>query len=216
MNNNNEILFNNLVPERLAIGANTFTDLEIRDPRELTDYIRRRLPLLTETMNRLTPPGFDFSRKLFRAFGVDPTKYRPSSEALWRRLKKNEDFPAINPCTDLTNLLSLEFQLPYGLYDLLQLQGEIVAVQGQTGDVYQGIRKDEIRLDGKPTLKDARGPFGNPSSDSLRACTSDTSRHILQVIFFHPDYPDRSSILDESARRFLQFFHCRSHRSFFC
>ncbi|HSS51323.1 MAG TPA: hypothetical protein VLX28_20460, partial [Thermoanaerobaculia bacterium] len=47
-------------------------------------------------------------RSLFRAAGCDPTRYRPSSEALLRRVLKGEDLPAIHPLVDLNNCLSVE------------------------------------------------------------------------------------------------------------
>lgn len=46
-------------------------------------------------------------RAAFRKFGVDPTQYRSSAEALLRRLTKKGDIPCINTLVDLSNLVSI-------------------------------------------------------------------------------------------------------------
>jgi DNA/RNA-binding domain of Phe-tRNA-synthetase-like protein len=61
--------------------------------------------------------GIDAARTLYRAFGIDPTKTRPSSEALLRRVRRGEPLPRINTAVDVCNWCSVEVQLPYGLYD---------------------------------------------------------------------------------------------------
>ena len=161
------------------------------------------------------PPGFDFSRRLYKSFHIDPTKHRPSAEALWRRLRDRGDFPAVNPLVDLTNLLSLKYQVCYGLYDLERLQGPVRATLGDDGDEYQGIRKETLKFAGKIVLRDDLGAFGNPSADSLRASVNPASRDVLQVLFFHPDDPERHRIAAASADACLRFFAVADSRSFF-
>lgn len=152
------------------------------------------------------PPGFQNSRKLYRSFKIDPTRYRPSSEALWRRVKKGEYLPEVNPFVDLTNFLSLKFQVPYGLYDTEKLIGDVKLITGGDDMRYEGIRKDIVSLHGKIVLSDGSGPFGNPSSDSLRASTSNNSMNILQIIFFVAGENRCDSILRSSADLYRQYF----------
>jgi len=152
------------------------------------------------------PQGFQNSRKLYKSFRVDPTRYRPSSEALWRRVKKGEYLPEINPFVDLTNFLSLKFQIPYGLYDVDKLNGNIELIKGCEGMWYEGIRKDKVSLHGKIVLSDESGPFGNPSSDSLRASASDNSENILLIIFFYPGEEKSKFILDSTANIYKKYF----------
>ncbi len=196
----------NSVSHRLSAGINIFFNISIKNQAELNAFIQRETPGIVESHTKQLPPGFSFSRKLYRAFSIDPTKHRPSSEALWRRIKKGLDFPLVNPFVDLTNLLSLKYQVSYGLYDLDKVEGEIEIAQGGEGDSYQGIRKDIINLDGKILLRDESGPFGNPSSDSLRTCTSEGTANVLQVIFFHKDDPLKEKILSETHIRYSEFF----------
>jgi DNA/RNA-binding domain of Phe-tRNA-synthetase-like protein len=123
------------------------------------------------------------ARALYRAFGVDPTKVRPSSEALLRRVLRGDDLPRISGPVDLANLLALRFLLPIGLYDADRLAGDVVARVGGPAESYAGIRKDEVHLGGRLVLADAAGPFGNPTSDSLRAAVVPSTRRLLLVVF---------------------------------
>ena len=114
---------------------------------------------------------------MYRRIGLDPTKTRPSSEALLRRVRKGDRLPRINSLVDICNWCSLEFQLPYGLYDLATIEPPIDLRLGAEGEEYEGIRKDVVHVAGRMTLADARGPFGNPTSDSARSMvTPSTAR----------------------------------------
>ena len=203
----------NFVSDRLSVGVNLFYEVFVKDRNGLYAFIQEKIPGILAGHAMQLPPGFTFSRKLYQAFSVDPTKYRPSSEALWRRIKKGLDFPFVNPFVDLTNYLSLKYQVPYGLYDLDKIEGDIEIAQGNEGDSYQGIRKDIVTLDGKILLRDSRGPFGNPSSDSLRTSTSIETVNVMQVIFFHKGYPLKKEILSETYQQFSEFFTVTSHSS---
>jgi DNA/RNA-binding domain of Phe-tRNA-synthetase-like protein len=116
---------------------------------------------------------------------------------------------------DLTNLLSLRFQVCFGLYDLAHLQPPLEIALGGEGDRYQGIRKETLSFAGKIVLRDGQGAFGNPSADSLRASVSGSSRDVLQVLFFHPDDEGRREILASVLADFKVFFAMGEYRSFF-
>jgi len=122
-------------------------------------------------------------RGMYRRFGVDPTKTRPSSEALLRRVRKGDPLPRINNVVDVCNWCSLEFQVPYGLYDLSRVSGAIVLRTGRAGESYPGIRKDAVHVEGRLVLADDEGPFGNPTSDSARTMVTREAASILTVIF---------------------------------
>ena len=123
------------------------------------------------------------ARALYRSFGVDPTKVRPSSEALLRRVLRGEPLPRISGPVDLANALALRFLLPIGLYDADRLSGDVEARLGRPGETYAGIRKDEVHVEGRLVLADAEGPFGNPTSDSLRAAVVPSTCRLLLVVF---------------------------------
>src|SRR3954468_17758248 len=96
-------------------------------------------------------------RTMYRRTGLDPTKRRPSSEALLRRVRKGEPLPRINSLVDVCNWCSLEFQLPYGLYDLSRVRGPIVLRFGRDGESYPGIRKDDVHVGARIALADDDG-----------------------------------------------------------
>lgn len=146
-------------------------------------------------------------RAMYRRFGVDPTKTRPSSEALLRRVRKGDPLPRINNVVDVCNWCSLEFQVPYGLYDLAHISGAIHLRTGRAGESYPGIRKDEVHLEGRLVLADDAGPFGNPTSDSARTMVTIRATSILTVIFA-PASIDRAALgrmIDATSVRMREF-----------
>ena len=146
-------------------------------------------------------------RTMYKRVGIDPTKRRPSSEALLRRVLKGEALPRINSMVDVCNWCSLEFQAPYGLYDAAHIQGDVVLRRGLAGESYPGIRKDEVHVEGRITLADALGPFGNPTSDSARTMVTTATTSALVVVFAPWELaPGRlERILDVTASRMSEF-----------
>jgi len=113
-------------------------------------------------------PGAADARTLYKAVGLDPTKTRPSNEALLRRALKGDSLYRISTLVDALNLTSLREQLPFGLYDLDHVRGAVTLRLGGPGEGYEGIRKGLVNVEGRPVLADEEGPFGNPTSDSAR------------------------------------------------
>ena len=136
------------------------------------------------------------ARELYRSFGIDPTKTRPSSEALLRRVLKRKPLPRIINAVDLCNLLSLCFLLPIGLYDTEKIEidddGAVLLRRGEPGESYTGIRKADVHLEGRPVLIDRRGPFGNPTSDSLRTSVDASTTSLWMVIFAPASVPSET------------------------
>jgi DNA/RNA-binding domain of Phe-tRNA-synthetase-like protein len=143
-----------------------------------------------EAAVRARPPDESAAvRGMYRRTGLDPTKRRPSSEALLRRVRKGEALPRINSLVDVCNWCSLEFQLPYGLYDLDRVEGDVILRLGAEGEGYEGIRKDDVHVGGRIALADARGPFGNPSSDSARTMVTGAATRALMIVFAPAEVP---------------------------
>jgi DNA/RNA-binding domain of Phe-tRNA-synthetase-like protein len=152
-------------------------------------------------------PGASDARELYKALGLDPTKTRPSSEALLRRALKGEALYRVNTLVDALNLCSLRAQLPFGLYDLERVEPPIVLRRGRAGEAYEGIRKGAVNVDGRPVLADAQGPFGNPSSDSARTMIRPATRQALVTVYAPAAYSlaRLAGVLDateETLRRF--------------
>jgi DNA/RNA-binding domain of Phe-tRNA-synthetase-like protein len=134
-------------------------------------------------------PGVAETRGMFHRLGVDPTKTRPASEALLRRLLQGKGLPRIHPVVDTCNLASLEHQLPLGVYDRAHVKGAIYARLGRPDEGYEGIRKARVHLGGRLLLADDDGPFGAPTSDSERTQVTDGTRELLVVIFCPAERP---------------------------
>ena len=126
-------------------------------------------------------------RSMYKRVGLDPTKHRPSSEALLRRVKKGDPLPRVNSLVDVINWCSVESQLPFGLYDAARIEGPVVLRLGRQCESYPGIRKDEVHVEGRLVLADESGPFGNPSSDSERTMVTESTVRALVVIFAPAD-----------------------------
>ncbi|MFI5178737.1 MAG: B3/4 domain-containing protein [Vicinamibacterales bacterium] len=149
-------------------------------------------------------------RTMYKRVGIDPTKTRPSSEALLRRVRKGDELPRINSLVDIINWCSLESQLPFGLYDADRIEGAVTLRLGQPGEAYPGIRKDEVHVAGRLTLADARGPFGNPTSDSARTMTTTATTRALVVIF--APAPVSAAVAERALRMTVERIdtYCRS------
>lgn len=106
-------------------------------------------------------------RKLFRQAGCDPTRHRPSSEALLRRVLKGEELPAIHPLVDLNNCLSAELVVPGCVMEVGSAAPPFVLRTGSDGETMLSMR-GLYDLRGKPLLADGDGPFGTPITDSER------------------------------------------------
>jgi DNA/RNA-binding domain of Phe-tRNA-synthetase-like protein len=122
-------------------------------------------------------------RTMYKRVGIDPTKTRPSSEALLRRVRRGDELPRVNSLVDVVNWCSLESRLPFGLYDADRIHGSVELRLGRPGEEYAGIRKDTVHVAGRLTLADDRGPFGNPTSDSARTMVTEATTRVLVVIF---------------------------------
>jgi DNA/RNA-binding domain of Phe-tRNA-synthetase-like protein len=161
------------------------------------EELRREYPEPAAASEVLQP-----ARALYRSMGIDPSRRRPSSEALLRRILQGKGLYAVNTAVDAANLASLSYFLPVGLYDLDRVaepEGPLVLRLGDAGEEYEGIGKGMIHVEGRPTMVDREGPFGNPSSDSYRTrVTTETSR-LLFVVYAPANEPSERMREHESA-----------------
>jgi DNA/RNA-binding domain of Phe-tRNA-synthetase-like protein len=166
-------------------------------------------PLLAEAEAkvRISPPAESAAvRTMYKKVGIDPTKTRPSNEALLRRVRKGDAIPRINSAVDIVNWCSLEFQLPYGLYDAAKIHGTVMMRRGAEGEKYAGIRKDDVNVGGRITVADDQGPFGNPTSDSARTMVTPATTELLVVVYAPVEIPrpQLERVADVTAQRMQQ------------
>ena len=158
-------------------------ELEVTGPR---DDFELEVARATQAARSGTVGDPARARALYRRFGTDPTRVRPSSEALLRRLKKGEPLPRVNSLVDVANAMSVQLQVPVGLYDMDKASGDDLSIRlGAEGEGYTGIRKEHVNVAGRLCVADSQGPLGNPSADSARTMiTTDTQR--AAWIYFLP------------------------------
>ena len=142
------------------------------------------------------------ARALYRRFGTDPTRMRPSSEALLRRVRRGDPLPRINSLVDVANVMSLRLQIPVGLYDLDRVEGEQLVIRlGAPGEGYTGIGKEHVNVEGRLCVADAAGACGNPSADAARTqITTQTER--AAWIYFLPVGEDALDATAELVTRY--------------
>ena len=174
-----------IVRDEAGLGFTAFEvrELEVVPPRATFDAeVRAAEEAVREGRTGDVGPA----RALYRSFGTDPTRHRPSSEALLRRVRRGEGLPRINSLVDVANLLSLQFQVPVGLYDLAKVDGEELVIRlGREGEGYAGIGKERVNVKGRLCVADAAGACGNPSSDSARTMIT-TATAAAAWIYFLP------------------------------
>src|SRR6266566_2845301 len=122
-------------------------------------------------------------RGLQKSFGFDPTRYRPSSESLLRRVLKGQGLYQINTAVDVNNLCSLEFLLPMCIYDLHNVKGLVRVRIGEPGEEYPGIGRQIFQAENKVIIADDSSIMGSTVSDSERTKVSTETTDILLAIY---------------------------------
>ncbi len=150
------------------------------------------------------------ARQAYKALGKDPSRYRPSAEALTRRLTQGKGLYRINNVVDTTNLISLKTGFSIGAYDLSTLVPPIIFRKGGTDEGYKAIGRGRLNLENLPVFADSEGPFGSPTSDSERSLVSMDTDEILMMIIGFGETPDMSSVLEYSAERLRLFCYAKN------
>lgn len=122
-------------------------------------------------------------REAFKLCGKDPSRYRPSSEALLRRIMAGKGLYSVNNVVDAGNLISIGTGLPIGVYDSAKISGDCTLRLGGTGESYDWVGRGNINLEHLPVMADDHGPFGSPFSDSARTSISEDTTEVLLVLY---------------------------------
>src|ERR1700691_4807606 len=157
-------------------------------------------------------------RAMFRSWDIDPSKYRPSSEALLRRVVQGKGLYRVSNVVDIGNLGSLETGWPFGCYDRAKINPPVVLRHGAAGEKYEGIGKQTWHLEGRPVLADSASPFGSPISDSTRSMITETAKEIMIVIYAPTRISDAALnlALTRLKERLTQFASAADARSEIC
>ena len=150
-------------------------------------------------------PGIRGSRAAYKAFGRNPGRYRVSSEALIRRIRRGDELYHINSVVDVNNLISVESGLSVGSYDLAKIHGAITLRKAEAGEGYTGIGKDFLDMENMLVLADDDGIFGSSMSDSTRAMVTQDTKDVLAVIYCFENDIDLPALLNSAEEAFQKF-----------
>lgn len=164
-----------------------FCDVRNSEPDEgLWQEIAEEEKLLRETVkleqiNKWLP--IQATRQAYKRLGKDPNRYRPSAEALRRRILRELPLYKVDTLVDLVNLVSIRSGYSIGGFDADKIVGDsLVLGVGQEGEVYHGIGRGELNIAGLPVYRDAVGGVGTPTSDEERTKIGLDTTHLLMII----------------------------------
>ena len=142
---------------------------------------RYRSFLTTDTVKELS--GIAATRRVYRACGKDPSRYRPASEALIRRQLQGKALYQIDTLVDLVNLASIAYGYSIGGFDADKMVGDTLTLGiGREGEPYEGIGRGMINIAGLPVYRDEKGGVGTPTSDNERTKITLETTHLMVLI----------------------------------
>ncbi|WP_368659493.1 B3/4 domain-containing protein [Metabacillus halosaccharovorans] len=198
-----------LIPD-FKIAIVHYQDIQVGDSPQM---LKGRLQLFQESLffdyedKKVTEiPAILEWRKIFKSIGTDPNRYRPSNEALYRRIQKQQFLQTVNSAVDLNNFLSLQYRIPLGIYDLDKLSGHVTIKIGSEDDSYIAINEREVQLTKKLLSSDNEGAFGSPYVDSKRSAVSTATTNALHIVYLQPSMPhnEADQLLQALSTMFTQ------------
>lgn len=153
---------------------------------ELWDEIRRlgdkcRQELTTESLKEL--PSIAATRRVYKACGKDPSRYRPASEQLIRRMLQGKELYQIDTLVDLVNVASIAYGYSIGGFDADKFVGDTLTLGiGREGEPYEGIGRGMLNIAGLPVYRDAQGGVGTPTSDNERTKMTLETTHLVVLV----------------------------------
>lgn len=191
-----------IVPS-FKVSCYTFTTLEKNDKENLSND-------LTEAFNNIAKeyqekyilsevtkiPKLKSTRDGYKMLGKDPSHTRPACEALVRRIIRDGSIYRLGNLIDFGNYLSIKLMKSVCMVDLDKIQGDVTIRIGSDSDYYEGINRGMINVTNLPLYTDEIGPFGNPTSDTIRtAITNDTTNILIMLIHFDDNIEDEDEML---------------------
>lgn len=140
-----------------------------------------RQTLTTESLKEI--PSIAATRRVYRACGKDPSRYRPAAEALIRRMLQGKSLYQIDTLVDLVNIASIAFGYSIGGFDADKFMGDTLTLGiGREGEPYEGIGRGMINIAGLPVYRDTEGGVGTPTSDNERTKMEIGTTHLVVLI----------------------------------
>ena len=150
---------------------------------QLIDETSEKIAKITPLENISSLPPVAEARLAYKALGKKPGRYRPSAEALLRRVVTGKGLYRINNVVDIINYISITTKFSIGGYDLDKIKGNITLGKGKEGEPYEAIARGQLNISNLPLLRDKQGAFGCPTSDSVRTMVEKRTKNLLLVFF---------------------------------
>ena len=172
------------------VGVIHYQNIQVGESPQM---VKGRLQLFQESIffdleekNVTDLAGIKEWRQIFKECGKDPNRYRHSAEALYRRVKKQDYLQPVNSSTDINNFFSLQYEIPIGIYDSDQLNGNLEIRKGAEDEEYIGLNGRMNSLKHLIVSVDDEGPFGSPFVDSERTCMMEKTKNAVQIVYLRP------------------------------
>ena len=175
---------------------------------EIHEYEERfRRELTTESLKELS--GIAATRAVYKKCGKDPSRYRPASEQLIRRMLQGKELYQIDTLVDLVNLASIAFGYSIGGFDADRFVGDTLTLGvGREGEPYEGIGRGMLNIAGLPVYRDVQGGVGTPTSDNERTKMTLETTHLLVLINGYDGDEDRvrqnAELIQQLVRKYCQ------------
>lgn len=177
------------VPQ-FKIGVVLYHNIVISDSPQMLkgrlQFFQETLRLELDTKELTEFSGIAEWRQTFKALNMNPGRYRPSHEALLRRVKKGDPLPLVHSGVDLNTFFSLQYSIPLGIYDLDKIEGDVTLRLGNENEAYDGVNGRENDMSGKLVSADVQGAFGSPIVDSLRTKVTTETTSALHLFYLRP------------------------------
>lgn len=198
-----------LIPD-LKIGLIHYTKISVGDSPQM---LKGRLQLFQEQLyfeleekGLAHFPNLESWRSIFKKTGANPSRYRPSAEALYRRVAKQNYFSPTQSAVDSNTFFSLYYSIPLGLYDRDTLGNDIHFTIGTSSTSYDALNGRETSLDGILHSADETGPFGSPYVDSTRSAVTTETTNAVHVVYLSPTMSteEAAKLMDAMTSMFIQ------------
>jgi len=127
-------------------------------------------------------PEIAATRKIYKSLGKDPNRYRPSAEALCRRIVREIPIYQVSMLVDIINLVSIRSGFSIGGFDCDKIQGDVELGVGSNEDEFEAIGRRMLNVEGLPLFRDNIGGIGTPTSDNERTKITDKTQNLLLII----------------------------------
>ena len=215
-----ELKFEDIIREKAPALTVALIEADIKNP-ETDDELWNQIETVAgrikdsyemEMVNKR--PAIAATRTAYKAFGKEPNRYRPSAEALTRRVVKGLELYRTLAVIDLVNLVSLATGHSIGAFDADQIHGDVLTLGvGREGEPYEAIGRGQLNIHGLPVWRDTIGGVGTPTSDNDRTKLSPSTQHLVMTVNMYsaePSADETVGMLVELLERYASATNIRT------